>query len=380
MGWRSTAVLLAALAAGCAADGARGDGGQGTGGDADTDTESDSSALVAMCSSACAEATSADECAVVPVEQQPVDYSLFCWWAELTAPSAAADGGCGGDGDGGVLGRCYCTKDFGWGADEIQEVDGCGEVAGQPAYAVEDGKTYVGLVWPPPCLWSEIYSCAFNLEGEASPAECSCLCDWPQDPAFACDYVNGVCTDANSGLMWTQEPANTGWGVVTSFDLLSSATACDDVADGGFDDWRVPTIDELRTLIRGCPQNGAGGACAISEGCADVSCAGAECVECSVGGSDAVADPCDACGGFVTGDCAWCEPMAGPGLNGWYLPVELEWTNEVFWSSTPATPLPDGDPYGGYAWFVDFSVGAPEVTAESGTFALSALVVCVRDL
>ena len=44
---------------------------------------------------------------------------------------------------------------------------------------------------------------------------------------------------------------------------------CDDLSWGGHDDWMLPIIDELRSLIRGCPQNELGddNTCSITHAC-----------------------------------------------------------------------------------------------------------------
>jgi hypothetical protein len=41
---------------------------------------------------------------------------------------------------------------------------------------------------------------------------------------------------------------------------------CEELVLGGYDDWRLPNIDELRTLVRGNPDTEAGGDCPLEEG------------------------------------------------------------------------------------------------------------------
>lgn len=57
---------------------------------------------------------------------------------------------------------------------------------------------------------------------------------------------DGIVTDAVTGLLWT--PA----GRPVMRTLTAARTACDALEAGGADDWRLPDIRELRTLIVGC--------------------------------------------------------------------------------------------------------------------------------
>ena len=61
--------------------------------------------------------------------------------------------------------------------------------------------------------------------------------------------------DEETDLSWQdpQKDAYTADNVgVTSFDAIRY---CEELVIRGHDDWRLPTIDELRTLIRGAPQS-----------------------------------------------------------------------------------------------------------------------------
>lgn len=65
-------------------------------------------------------------------------------------------------------------------------------------------------------------------------------------------HGDGTDTDDNTGLMWTQSPDLNGDGRIDSGDKLSYSAAlahASEVRIGGHDDWRVPTIHELYSLM-----------------------------------------------------------------------------------------------------------------------------------
>ena len=126
--------------------------------------------------------------------------------------------------------------------------------------------------------------------------------------------VDGTCEfpwwiDSETGLMW-ENPASGGklkWDPAKDY--------CDNLGLGGYDDWYLPTIDELRTLIRGCPATETGGECNVSEG----DCLSGNCM-----------DP----------SCLGCALSEGPGIEGQYWPEELEGIGpmHVHWSATVKVP------------------------------------------
>jgi hypothetical protein len=87
----------------------------------------------------------------------------------------------------------------------------------------------------------------------------------------------------------------------TPDDVCNALTLC------GFDDWAVPTIDELRSLVQGCPSTVTGGSCAVTNACLTTAC---------------------------NSGCDICDNMAGPGSQGCYLQGGLNGPCSLYWSSS----------------------------------------------
>ncbi|MCZ7582687.1 MAG: DUF1566 domain-containing protein [Deltaproteobacteria bacterium] len=141
--------------------------------------------------------------------------------------------------------------------------------------------------------------------------------------SFACVSDNdshhedaSVWTDPVTGLMWEVTPSS---GFVNWDEARDH---CDTLASDGHNDWRLPTISELRSLVRGCDRTDFDGPCPVSEECAERAC--------------------------QTGDCFACNFGGGPN-DGCFAPPELEDACDYFWSSTL---VPDGD---ARAWAIGFS-------------------------
>ena len=90
--------------------------------------------------------------------------------------------------------------------------------------------------------------------------EQTCKADGKSWETCDCMYYSAWCDDT-SGLCW-QDPQKDGYdnaeGGVVPADAIRY---CRQVAFGGHADWRLPTINELRTLIRGNPNTETDGAC-----------------------------------------------------------------------------------------------------------------------
>ncbi len=99
----------------------------------------------------------------------------------------------------------------------------------------------------------------------------------------ACDFVFN---DSETGLSWQNPsrylPDHTPQSA--SGSLQNNMAYCDDLDWGGFSDWRLPSIDALRTLVDDCPTQAFGGSCTLhNNGCPTANCR-PDCPSCSKSG------------------------------------------------------------------------------------------------
>jgi len=233
----------------------------------------------------------------------------------------------------------------------------------------------VGCVWVSnnnPCEDDDkCTSGDFCLDGNCIPgAEVVCddgnpCTDDSCSPAVGCAYTNlpdgiqcslespqDVCADGQCvSVWWKDSKSKLVWQITPTGGAMQWDTAnthCSGLSLDG-SGWRLPSIDELRTLIRACPATESGGTCNVQDGgCIyqeDYSCADAS------------------CGGCASG--------AGP-ANGCYWPDEMQGDCDPYWSSTPSHKG------GCCAWCVDFFAGTVKGFAH-GTQTAGRHVRCVRD-
>jgi len=72
--------------------------------------------------------------------------------------------------------------------------------------------------------------------------------------------------NGKGNLQWSNKVSKMNWMMAVDY--------CQNLQEGGHSDWRLPSIDELRTLIKNCPQTEVGGSCNVSEkgGCLSERC------------------------------------------------------------------------------------------------------------
>jgi Protein of unknown function (DUF1566) len=188
--------------------------------------------------------------------------------------------------------------------------------------------------WVPNCVshmrwWdSEHMTCLDGCLGETICEvweECAddCWGEWDFD-----EYDEATWIDTATGLKWqTQHTGEADWQTANA--------NCEALELDGHDNWRLPTIDELRSLVRGCSLTEPGGACGVTDSCNNQ-------------------DTCetDSCNGYLS--------LEGPSAKGFYMPdvfpINCEPDDGLvcahWWSLTEVEwYVPEDDPY---RWFMDF--------------------------
>lgn len=245
---------------------------------------------------------------------------------------------CGDDGCGGSCGSCpsgkYCESGQCFSGSctpacvsRVCGDDGCGGSCGDCpfGYFCQYGSCIAGCT----------ASCAGKACGDdgcggscgTCPGGTACdgsNCRRPCEPTCRFrDNGNGTVSDTNGGLTWEQ-----GQGEGTHYN--NKGVHCSDLNDqvlGGHNDWRLSTIDELRTLIVGCPATATGGTCHVT-----------------TSSPDAWSDACDG-----------CSANLGPGSAGCYIDPVFTLMNGYCSSLWTQTAWGNNSPY---LYKVVFATGA----------------------
>lgn len=170
----------------------------------------------------------------------------------------------------------------------------------------------------PTHAWSVRFSHGdVSAEDKGSNVNARCVRDANGEMPLIC--AGQVCTDQLHNLVWLRIANSTERNLEGAEDYCSSVTAT-----GA--SWRLPTISELRSLIRGCESTELGGICGVTDACVSESCRNEFCDGCSSGG--------------------------GPS-DGRYWPAGIVGSShhwkETYWTSTGDEP--------DYVWVVNFGGG-----------------------
>lgn len=184
-----------------------------------------------------------------------------------------------------------------------------------------------------------------DADGDADVVPCAFVTS-PQGFRDNCD---GTVTDTNTGWTWEKSYQWAAGVDEAKKSCLSSRT-------GGFNDWQLPTIDEMRTLILGCPDTGPTGACPVHAlaNCIDESCRTASCNGCATnqGPVEKPGDPTRKC----------------------YLDGSFDWYCNLFWTQTQVKAKTPGYKRAWYVTFYDAAIDVPPTMAVIQSWAMR----CVR--
>jgi formylglycine-generating enzyme required for sulfatase activity len=181
---------------------------------------------------------------------------------------------------------------------------------------------------------------------------------------FSSDSTMAACAggflDPSTSLCWQDPPSTEVWNWYEATGTAHAAYNPDGDIDpcgqgtwGGKTDWRVPDINELKSLIRGCA-NGSPTSDLSASTCRvnDPTCLGSDCDEYT--------------------DCNGCSISGGPGTEGYYLdPIMAGSFDGYYWSTTSLSDYPN------VGWHVNYESGGVHSNGKASN--VTEHVRCVRD-
>jgi Protein of unknown function (DUF1566) len=194
-----------------------------------------------------------------------------------------------------------------------------------------------------------IHDSAAYSEAAKKAAYSKFLEKWPDDPTYTSGLKRWLLGFSSNGLTWTDTTTGLMWQVTPKARTMSWRSAkghCANQKTGAYSDWRLPTISELRTLIRGCDPTESRGSCSVSDNCLSSTCQNNSCTVCPGGG--------------------------GPLNGGGYWPKQLQGDYRIgeYWSSSPV------ESHKSLGWFVNFFHG--HIGNQYSTVVKVGYVRCVR--
>ena len=167
---------------------------------------------------------------------------------------------------------CACEYGFEWDEDECAPTTAYTECSDLPDNAEWNFSGYITQTWNGEDFEPE--AIAFYSVNVGDTEDCSFKCAdgyvWNDeecaDPASllpeCSDTGDYPCTDPSTEITWSSLLDDDGdYGV----EWEEAFAYCENLEEGGLTDWRLPTIDELKTVVWGCENVQPGGACAASD-------------------------------------------------------------------------------------------------------------------
>jgi hypothetical protein len=163
------------------------------------------------------------------------------------------------------------------------------------------------------CTHTETYDtcstdCPSSCTDHDGDGHISITCSAGDDCNDSDDSVwGGAWYDSITGYLWQSPPAESPETWEDAHNYCDTLSAC----GYGAGSWHLPTIDELRSLIRGCSSTVTGGTCSMTDICVD--CTNPDCDE----------NECYLDGGPGPGGCFWDPSLLGD----CFAPPLLWWTS-----------------------------------------------------
>lgn len=152
-----------------------------------------------------------------------------------------------------------------------------------------------------------------DTDGDVSEVTDGDTTDTDDDTTEASEDNVPSWTDPTTGLRWGLDQKEFGYNHDAAVDYCQKMGA----------NWRLPTISELRSIVRGCAATATGGPCKVTDECLDLH----SCWD-----------------GVICQECPSLEE------NSSYQPQELGESRGMLWSSSP-----NADWAGPSFWFLEFS-------------------------
>lgn len=269
---------------------------------------------------------------------------------ELCNPDTCQNGGTCSASEGGA--SCLCAA--GWeGKTCAQNVDECASAGCVHATGCTDALNDFSCAcengWKGKICDQDIDECAANpcqhatsCDNQTGDYVCNCETGWfgkncdvycddgdagttdTLHPVYGCahrkqdwtTFDKGIYADHTTGLGWWQNSGSIGYAEIK--------VACAELDKAGLSDWRLPTINETRSLGGGCPKTASGGTCTISDPtCLDEDCGYGFAGECSscIGGP----------GGTATHPYGYCRADVTLCSNWWTSSVCSDCATEHVW-------------------------------------------------
>ena len=143
------------------------------------------------------------------------------------------------------------NKNYAWCYTSCETPGGYGEPESCSETPVDD--YFVGTEEFYMCLKTSKGNLYFNdsLEVQTTTKQCTTPCDAYGDRCLPeCGKGSDTpCYDSESGLTWSDKAKNDSGGYVKKTWTEADTYCRQDLTEGGYEDWRLPTIDELKTLL-----------------------------------------------------------------------------------------------------------------------------------